>query len=59
MLVPALCCQNPGPIRHRWLMAHMLTMATLQISHPIAKFIHMIANNGLLHGATIPASLFA
>ena len=27
MLSPAFFCQDPGPIRHRWLVTHMLTMA--------------------------------
>jgi hypothetical protein len=52
MLFPPFLCQDPGPICHRWLMAHMLTMATVQISHPIAIFIQMITNNGLLHVQT-------
>jgi hypothetical protein len=29
MLSPALLFENPGPIRHRWLMAYVLTMAAL------------------------------
>jgi hypothetical protein len=29
MLFPAFLCQDPGPIRHRWLVAHVLTMAAL------------------------------
>jgi hypothetical protein len=58
MPAPAFFCQDPGAIRHRWLVAHVLTMAAFQISHPIAIFIQMITNNGLLHGATTPASLF-
>lgn len=49
MLLPPFLCQNPWPIRHRWLMAHMLAMAAFQICHPVTKFIYMIANNGLLH----------
>ena len=28
MLSPAFLCQDPGPIRHRRLVAHVLTMAT-------------------------------
>jgi len=39
MLSPAFLCQDPGPIRHRRLVTHMLTMATLKIGHPIAIFI--------------------
>jgi len=58
MLSPAILCQDPGPIRHRWLVAHVLTMAALQISHPITIFILMKTNNRLLHGATTPASFF-
>jgi hypothetical protein len=29
MLSPAFFCQNPEPIRHRWLVTHVLTMAAL------------------------------
>jgi hypothetical protein len=39
MLLPAFLCQDPGPIRHRRLVTHVLTMATLKIGHPIAIFI--------------------
>jgi hypothetical protein len=49
MLVPAFCCQNPGPIRHRRLMAYVLAMAALEVGHPIAKFVQMKSDNGLLH----------
>ena len=49
MLLPPFLCQNPGPIRHRRLMTHMLTMAALEVGHPIAIFIQMITNNWLLH----------
>jgi hypothetical protein len=31
---------------------HMLTMATLEIGHPIAKFIQVISNNRLMHPQT-------
>jgi hypothetical protein len=39
MLSPAFLCQDPGPIRHRRLVTHMLTMSTLKIGHPITIFI--------------------
>jgi hypothetical protein len=29
MLSPAFLCYDPGPIRHRWLVTHVLTMAAL------------------------------
>jgi hypothetical protein len=29
MLSPAFLCQDPEPIRHRWLVPHVLTMAAL------------------------------
>ena len=32
----------------------MLTMAALQIGHPIAKFVHVISHNGLLHSTNLP-----
>ena len=31
----------------------MLTMAALEIGHPIAKFVHVISNNGLLHSTNL------
>jgi hypothetical protein len=49
MLSPALRRQNPGPIGHRRPVTHVLTMTTLEISHPIAMFIQMIADNDLMH----------
>ena len=54
MLASAFFCQDPGPIRHRRLMAHVLTVTAVQIGHPIAKFIHVISNNGLLHSTNLP-----
>ena len=54
MLSPTFLFQNPGPIRHRRLVTHMLTMATLKIGHPITIFIQMISNNGLMHPRTSP-----
>jgi hypothetical protein len=54
MLASAFLCQDPGSIRHRRLMAHVLTMTAVQISHPIAKFIQVISNNGLLHSTNLP-----
>ncbi len=54
MLVTPFCCQDPRSIRHRWLMAHMLTMAALQIGHPIAILVKMIADYGLLHSTNLP-----
>lgn len=56
MLFPPFFCQNPGPIRHWWLVAHMLTMSALEIGHPIAKFVQVISNNGLLHSTNLPHS---
>jgi hypothetical protein len=54
MLVTPFCCQDPQSIRHWWLVAHMLTMAALEIGHPIAKFVQVISNNGLLHSTNLP-----
>lgn len=48
MLVSTCLCQDPGSIRHRGLMTHMLAMTTMQIGHPITKFVQMIADNGLM-----------
>jgi hypothetical protein len=58
MLSPAFFCQNPGSIRHRWLVTDMLTMAALQIGYPIAKLILMKTNYWLLHDTITPASFF-
>jgi hypothetical protein len=52
MLPPAFLCQNPEPIRHRWLVTHVLTMATLKVGHPIAMLIQMKSDNGLMHART-------
>lgn len=49
MLAAALAGDNPRPIHERWLMPHMLSMTASQISHPVAMFIEMISDNGLLH----------
>ena len=49
MLTPTLLCQDPWPICHRRLVTDMLAMAAVQIGYPIAIFIQMITNNGLLH----------
>ena len=57
MLPPAFLCQDPGPIRHRRLVTHMLTMATLKIGHPITIFVQVIPNNGLMHPRTSLRSL--
>ena len=46
--------QNPGPIRHRRLMAYVLTMAALEIGHPIAILVKMIGDYGLLHSTNLP-----
>jgi hypothetical protein len=54
MLGTSFCCQDPRSIRHRWLVAHMLTMAALEIGHPIADFVHVISHNGLLHSTNLP-----
>jgi hypothetical protein len=54
MLVTPFCCQDPQSIRHWWLVAHMLTMAALEIGHPIAKFVQVISNNGLLQSTNLP-----
>ena len=58
MLFPTFLFQNPGAIRHRRLVSHMLAMATLEISHPVTKFIQMISNNRLMHPQTSLLSSF-
>ena len=52
MLSPPILCQNPWPIRHRRLVTHMLTMAALEVGHPITILVHMISDNGLMHAHT-------
>ena len=54
MLSPAFLCQDPGPIRHRWLVPHVLTMATLKIGHPITIFVQMKSNDGLNARMNLP-----
>jgi hypothetical protein len=57
ILIPSGLRQHPGPAEKRRLMPHMLSMATGQICHPIALFILMITDNGLVHeGTTICVS---
>jgi hypothetical protein len=58
MLFPTFFFQNPGPIRHRRLVTHMLTMAALQICDPVTLFVQMKPNNGLMHTqASLTSSL--
>ena len=52
MLSSTFLCQNPGSIRHRRLMTHVLTMATLKISHPITILVQMISDDELVHAET-------
>ena len=49
MLAAALAGDDPWPVHEWWLMPHMLSMAAGQIGHPIALFILMITDNGLVH----------
>ncbi len=51
MRLPAFLCQDPWPIRHRRLVTHMLTMAALEIGHPIALFGLVKTDNGPMHFA--------
>jgi hypothetical protein len=53
---PAFLDQDPRPICHRWLMAHMLTMAALEIGYPITILVQMKSNNGLMHELTFLTS---
>ena len=45
----AFCGEDPWPAHERRLMAHMLPMPTRQISHPIAVFVLMKTDDGLMH----------
>ena len=51
----AFCGKDPWPAHERRLMAHMLPVPTRQISHPIAVFILMKTDDGLMH--TRPAMI--
>jgi hypothetical protein len=53
MLFPTFLFHNPGPIRHRWLVAYVLTMPALEVGHPIAKLILMKTNDRLLHNGIL------
>lgn len=48
MLLTTLPRQDPGAIRHRRLMPHMLPMPTGEVRHPVALFVLMIAHNRLV-----------
>ena len=52
MLFPAFFIQNPGPIRHRRLVTHMLTMAALQICDPVTLLVLVEPHNGPNHFET-------
>lgn len=52
MRFSAFLCQDPGPIRHRRLVTHMLAMAALEVGHPITILVHMISDNRLMHAQT-------
>jgi hypothetical protein len=41
--------EDPWPAHKGRLMAHVLPMPTRQISHPIAVFVLMKADDGLIH----------
>ena len=45
----AFCGEDPWPAHKRRLMAHMLPVPTRQISHPIAVFVLMKTDDGLIH----------
>lgn len=49
MLCASHPCQNPRAIAERWLVPHVLSMPTSQIGNPVALFILMIADDGLIH----------
>lgn len=55
MLLAAFGDDDPGTAEKRRLMPDMLAMAAGQISHPVAKFILMIADDELVHA--LPALL--
>ena len=49
MCASSALCHDPWPVGHRWLVADMLAMTTLQIGHPVTIFVKMKSDNGLLH----------
>ena len=51
MLVAALSSDDPWAIHKRGLMPHVLPMAAGQIGHPVAVFVEMKSDNGLVHGS--------
>jgi len=53
MLSPAFLCQDPRSIRHRWLVTHVLTMATVKIGDPITIFVQMKSDNRLMHAPLV------
>lgn len=48
MLLTTLPRQDPGAVRHRWLMPYMLPMSTGKVRHPVPLFVLMIAHNRLV-----------
>ena len=54
--LPPLLGQYPGTTGQRWLMPHMLTMATAKIGYPVTFFILVIPNYALLHDGTLTFS---
>jgi hypothetical protein len=49
MLLASGSGNDPWTIDKRRLMSHMLSMATGQLSHPIAVFVLVISSDRLLH----------
>jgi hypothetical protein len=58
MRSPTFLGQDPGPVRHRWLVTHVLTVAAVEIGHPIAILVNMISHDGLMHAqhSLVPSS---
>ena len=49
MLLPPVLSENPRPAHKRRLMAHVLAMSAGQIGHPVAVFVLMKTDDGLMH----------
>ena len=49
LALATLLCTYPGPIFPRWLVAHVLSMAAVELCNPIAHVVLMKATDGAFH----------
>lgn len=49
MLVSTGLSQHPGPVGHRWLMTHVLSVSAGEVRNPIPDFILVVSDDLLVH----------